>query len=124
MRALFVAAGLTLALLSSQALAQGMDLFAMADADQDGKVTLAEFTTFHENGWSFFASGADKLKAADIPEQAKGSFAGIAPDANGEITKAAYVAAAPEKFKAADKDGDGTLDKAEFAAMMGPPPGQ
>jgi hypothetical protein len=120
MRRLILAGGL--ALFASQALAQGMDMFPMADADKDGKVTLAEYTTFHEMGWNFLANGADKVKVSDLQEPAKSAFAKIAADANGEITKAAYVAAAPVQFKAADKNGDGTLDQAEFAATMPPPP--
>ncbi len=123
MRALLVSASFAVALLASPALAQ-MDLFAMADGDNDGKVTAAEFATFHENGWAFFSNGAPKMKLADIPEFAKPSFAGVKPDANGEVDKDAYMAVTPALFKAADKNGDGVLDKAEFEAMMGPPPGQ
>jgi hypothetical protein len=121
MRRLIAAGGLALGLFASQALAQGMDLFPMADADKDGKVTLAEYTTFHEMGWNFFAQGAEKVKVSELQEPAKSSFANIAPDANGEITKAAYVAVGPVRFKAADKNGDGTLDNAEFTASMAPP---
>ena len=122
MRKLFVTVGLTFGLFVSQALAQGMDPFPMVDADNDGKVTLAEYTTFHETGWGFFANGADKVKLADLPPFAKSAFVGVTPDANGEVTKAAYMAVAPVQFKTADKNGDGSLDKDEFAAMMGPPP--
>ncbi len=123
MRAVMVSASLAFALFSTQALAQ-MDLFAMADADADGKVTAAEFATFHEGGWAFFSNGAATIKQAEIPEFAKASFTGVKPDANGEINKDAYMAVTPALFKAADKNGDGVLDKAEFEAMMGPMPGQ
>lgn len=123
MRAVLISASFALALLSSQALAQ-MDLFAMADANGDGKVTPAEFATFHENGWAFFSQGAATIKLADLPDFAKPSFKGVKPDANGEVNKDAYMAVTQDLFKAADKNGDGVLDRAEFEAMMGPPPGQ
>jgi len=123
MRAVFVAASLSLALLSSQALAQQMDLFGMADADQSGKITPAEYTAFHENGWGFFSNGAPSVKLSELPVFAQSAFAGVTPDANGNVTKEAYMAVAPAQFKAADKNGDGVLDKDEFMAMMGPPPG-
>ena len=123
MRALLVSASFAFALLSSQALAQ-MDLFAMADADKDGKVTPAEFATFHENGWAFFSNGAATMKLADIPDFAKTAFVGVKPDAKGEVNKEAYMAVTAALFAAADKNHDGVLDKAEFDAMMGPMPGQ
>jgi hypothetical protein len=121
---MFVAAGLSIALSSSQALAQQMDVFGMADADQSGKITLAEYTAFHENGWGFFSNGAASVKLGDLPVFAKSAFAGVTPDANGDVTKEAYMAVAPAQFKEADKNGDGVLDKDEFMATMGPPPGQ
>ncbi len=40
------------------------------------------------------------------------------PDANGEVTKAAYLAAQPARFKAADTNGDGSLDTAELTASF------
>ncbi len=110
-------AALALGLFASPALAQ-RDLFPMADTDNDGKVTLAEYTAFHALGWDYFTNGAEKVKVAELQEPAKSNFANIAPDANGEITKAAYVAVGPDRFKAADKNGDGTLDRAEFTASI------
>jgi hypothetical protein len=49
-------------------------------------------------------------------------FAGITPDANGNITHAAYTAAVPAKFKTADKNGDGSLSKEELLALFPAPP--
>ena len=105
---------------ASQALAQDMDLMAFADADKDGKVTTAEYASFSEQGWGFFSQGADKVKPAELDDMAKGAFNGIAPNAEGYVTHAAYTAAIPVRFKAADKNSDGTLDGAELNATMAP----
>lgn len=107
--------------LGGPVLAQGMDLMPFADTDQDGKVTDAEYASFTEQGWSFISQGADAVKVADLDDMMKGAVAGIAPDAEGKITKAVYLAAGPGRFKAADKNGDGTLSADELNASMVPP---
>ena len=101
--------------------AQDMDLMEYADTDKDGKVTQAEYTSFAEQGWSYFAQGADKVKVADLDAMAKPAFAGITPDAQGYVTKEAYMAGVPARFKAADKNGDGWLSAAELNGSMAPP---
>ena len=108
--------------IAGQALAQDFDIMGFADTDKDGKVTMAEYTAMSEQGWGFFSQGADKVKVADLDPMAKGAFAGIAPAADGTVSHAAYTAAQPAKFKAADTNGDGTLDAKELTATMGPPP--
>lgn len=100
--------------------AQDIDLMQFADPDGDGKVTLAEFTAFSEQGWGYFAQGADKVKLAELDPMAKPAFAGVTPDAEGYVTKTAYMAAVPARFKAADKNGDGVLSAAELNASMKP----
>lgn len=100
--------------------AQDMDMMQYADTDMDGKVTAAEFTAFSEQGWGFFSQGADKVKLSELDDMAKGAFVGVTPDANGEVTKALYMAAVPARFKAADKDGNGALSAAELNASMKP----
>lgn len=100
--------------------AQDIDLMQYADPDGDGKVTMAEFTAFSEQGWGFFSQGADKVKVADLEDMAKPSFAGVTPDAEGYVTKAAYMAAVPARFKAADTNGDGVLSAAELNAALKP----
>jgi EF hand len=105
---------------ANTAQAQDFDPVAMADSDQDGKITLEEFTAFQEMGWSFFGSGAEVIKLADSPDLAKGPLRGIAPDADGVITHAAYTAGIPARFKAADTNNDGSLNAAELRAAMQP----
>ncbi len=101
--------------------AQDIDLMQYADANMDGKVTIEEYTAFSDQGWGFFSQGADKVKAATLEEPAKSAFSGITPDANGDVTKEAYMAGVPARFKAADKNGDGTLNAAELNSTMKPP---
>jgi hypothetical protein len=122
MRLAIAAAALLVATMgvTGSAWAQDMDLMQFADPDGDGKVTLAEFTSFSEQGWGFFSQGADKVKVADLDPMAKPAFVGVTPDAEGFVTKAAYMAAVPARFKAADKDGDGVLSAAELNGSMKP----
>ena len=100
--------------------AQDLDLMQYADADHDGKVTAAEFTAFSAQGWDFISMGAAKVKLSEVDPMFKGAFNGVKPDADGFVDKDAYMAAVPARFKAADKNGDGTLDAAELNASMGP----
>jgi hypothetical protein len=106
--------------LSAGVHAQDIDLMQYADPDGDGKVTMAEFTSFSEQGWGFFSQGADKVKVVDLDPMAKPSFVGITPDAEGYVTKTAYMAAVPARFKAADKNADGVLSAAELNAALKP----
>jgi hypothetical protein len=123
MRSMMAVAAFAIAVtgFASQGLAQDMDLMGFADADKDGKVTMAEYTSFSEQGWGFFSQGAEKVKLAELDDMAKGAFMGIAPDAEGYVSKVTYMAAVPGRFKAADKNADGTLDGAELNATMAPP---
>ena len=101
--------------------AQDVDLMQYADTDMDGKVTLTEYTAFMEQAWMYFVQGADQVKVADLDPMAKPVFSGVTPDANGVVTKAAFLAAAPGRFKAADTNGDGVLNAAELNGSMQPP---
>jgi len=109
-----------LAVVAVPASAQDMDLMQYADANGDGKVTPEEYAAFREGGWNYFSQGADKVKLADLDPMAKGAFVGVTPDADGYITKAAYLAATPARFKAADKNGDGVLDREELNNSVKP----
>ncbi len=89
-----------------------------ADTNSDGKVTPQEYTAFLDQAWNYLLQSADKVKVADVDPMAKGLIAGVTPDASGVLTKQAFLAAAPAKFKAADKNGDGVLDATELNASM------
>jgi hypothetical protein len=122
MRRVFAIAALVVSAgVAGQAQAQDFDLMQFADTNADGKVTAEEYTNFSEQGWGFFAQGAEQVKVADLDPMAKGAFTGITPDANGVVTHAVYTAAVPGRFKAADKNGDGTLDSAELNGTVKPP---
>ncbi len=100
------------------ALAQDADVMQYADTNSDGKVTAQEYAEFLGTAWNYFTQSAEKVKVAGLDPMAKGLVSGVTPDADGMVTKAALLAAAPVKFKAADKNGDGVLDAAELNASM------
>jgi len=116
------AVALTLALAGTiaPATAQDFDPMAMADTNTDGKVDLAEATNFSAQGWTFVdQSGAGKIKKDTLPDFMQPSFASAKVDAEGYVTKEAYLAAVPDRFKAADADGNGFLSEAELRAFLG-----
>lgn len=120
MRFRFVMCGIALAL-SGPAMAQDMDLFALADTNHDDKVSPAEYAAFREMGWDYFFAGQDSTAIGQNP-QAAGLLAGMTPDSTGKVTHGAFTAAAPMIAKQADKNGNGFISRAEFDAAM-PPPG-
>ena len=103
---------------AAPALAQDVDVMQFADGNGDGKVTVEEYTAFLGQAWDYLLQSAEKVKVAEADPMAKPLLSGVTPDANGVVTKQAFLAAAPVKFKAADKNGDGTLDSAELNASM------
>jgi hypothetical protein len=115
------------ALLAATALlagrAQAQDLMSFADTNMDGKVSLEEYKAFLAQGWMFIAMGADKVKLADVDPMFKAAFAGVPVDAEGYVTETAWNGSAEARFKAADKNGDGSLNAEELTASMGGPPG-
>ena len=115
-----IVSSVAMAALSGPAHAQDMDLMQFADPNGDGKVTPEEFAAFREGGWNYFSQGADKVKVADLDPMGRGAFNGIKPDADGYVTKEAYLAVTAERFKAADKNGDGTLDHDELNNSVKP----
>ena len=104
--------------IAAPALAQDADVMQYADTNSDGKVTPQEYAAFLDTAWNYLTQSAEKVKVAGLDGAAKGLVSGVAPDADGMVSKAAVIAAAPAKFKAADKNGDGVLDAAEMNASM------
>ena len=104
--------------IAAPALAQDADVMQYADTNSDGKVTPQEYAAFLDTAWNYLTQSAEKVKVADLDGTAKGLVSGVTPDADGMVTKAAVIAAASAKFKAADKNGDGVLDAAEMNASM------
>jgi hypothetical protein len=102
------------------AAAQDFDPMAMADTNTDGKVDLAEATNFSAQGWTFVdQSGAGKVKKDTLPDFMQPSFASAKVDAEGYVTKEAFLAAVPDRFKAADADSNGFLSEPELRAFLG-----
>ncbi len=92
---------------------------ATADTNGDGKVTLEEYQAFTEQGWDFVSQGADKVKVADLDDQAKLAFFGIQPDAQGYVTHKMYTDAAPARFKLFDTDKNGSVNADEINGRDG-----
>ncbi len=103
---------------AAPALAQDVDVMQFADTNGDGKVNQQEYAAFLATAWDYLLQSAEKVKVADADAMAKPLLTGVTPDSGGVVTKQALLAAAPAKFKAADKNGDGVLDSAELNASM------
>jgi Ca2+-binding EF-hand superfamily protein len=103
--------------------AEAQDLMMFADTNMDGKVSPEEYKAFLEQGWMFIAMGADKVKLADVDPMFKGAFTGVPVDGEGFVTQAAWNGSADTRFKAADKNADGSLNTEELTAAMGGPAG-
>jgi hypothetical protein len=120
MRSIITAVAWAAALIGIPAMAQApelqqqIDLMQLADTNGDGKVTLEEYQAFTEQGWGFVSQGADKVKIADLDDQAKLAFFGIQPDAQGYVTQKMYLDAAPARFKLFDTDKNGSLNADEI----------
>ena len=102
--------------------AQAQDLMSFADTNMDGKVSLEEYKAFLVQGWMFIAMGADKVKLSEVDPMFAGAFKGVPVDGQGFVTQAAWNGSAEARFKAADKDGNGSLSADELTASMGGPP--
>ena len=120
MRKMIAVAALLAATTIAGGRAQAQDIMSFADTNMDGKVSLEEYTAFSDQGWMFISMGADKIKLVDVDPMFKPAFSGVTPDAQGFVDKAAYMAAVPARFKAADKNGDGFLNAAELNATTAP----
>jgi Ca2+-binding EF-hand superfamily protein len=123
MRKMIAVAALIAASTLAVGSARAQDLMSFADTNMDGKVSLEEYKVFLAQGWMFIAMGADKMKLADVDPMFKGAFTGVPVDAEGYVTQAAWNGSAEARFKAADKNGDGSLNAEELTAAMGGPPG-
>jgi len=123
MRKMIAVAALVAATTVLAGRAQAQDLMSFADTNMDGKVSLEEYKAFLAQGWMFIAMGADKVKLADVDPMFKAAFTGVPVDAEGYVTQAAWNGSAEPRFKAADKNSDGSLNAEELTASMGGPPG-
>jgi Ca2+-binding EF-hand superfamily protein len=100
--------------------AQAQDIMSFADTNMDGKVSVEEYKAFLVQGWMFIAMGADKVKLSEVDPMFKPAFTGVPVDAQGFVTEAAWNGSADARFKAADKNSDGSLNADELNASMAP----
>jgi len=119
-RAYAAAAILMLAGAAPPAHGQDFDPMAMADANADGRVDLTEATAFSATGWTFVdQSGVGRIKRETLPDFMQASFASAKTDSEGYVTREAFLAAVPDRFKLADANADHLLNDDEMRAFLG-----
>lgn len=94
-----------------------IDVMPIADANDDGVVTLAEYRVFSEEGWERVSRGKDEVKLTDLDQMGRLGVLGIMPNAKGTITRNMYFGAIPARFAMLDLDGDGVLDSDEINGL-------
>jgi len=95
-----------------------VDVMQFADGNSDGKVTPVEYAAFSQQAWGYFTQDAEKVKVGEVDPAGQALMKDVPPDAQGYVTKAAFLASSDARFKKADKNGDGTLDSAELNGSM------
>ena len=83
---------------------------ALAYAERENPATSAYLRFSPERALAAAERVDDRIAAGHEP----GVLAGVPVDADGFVTHAAFTASIPGKFKAADKNSDGFLDKDEL----------
>lgn len=111
-----------------------LGMYSRADADSDGKVSLAEFETSRQQQFGRYDTDSNgsvsfaELDAmvAQRPQMQSRIDALKAADANGDKALSAdeFKAAADAEFKKVDANGDGFIDQAEAQAAMPQRPAQ
>jgi len=91
-----------------------MDVMPIADTDGDGTVSRQEYQVFSAQGWGFVSQGKDSVHFAQLDVMSQTAFFGIAPNADGIITRQMYIDAIPNRFVMFDQNGDGGLSAAEI----------
>jgi Ca2+-binding EF-hand superfamily protein len=103
------------------------DLFADADADHDGRISRAEFTTARNARFAKLDRNGDGvITQADFPRasampamkaQLDKLIADADADRDGRVTRAEFTQAPITLFDLADSNHDGFVDQAELAAF-------
>lgn len=93
---------------------QAIDLMPIADSNGDGRVTADEYQAFSRQGWEVVAEGKDQVRWAELDQMEQVTFLGIAPNAQGAITRTMYIDAIPNRFAMFDRDRDGALSSDEI----------
>jgi DNA-binding CsgD family transcriptional regulator len=91
-----------------------IDLMPIADSNGDGRVTADEYQAFSRQGWEVVSEGKDQVQWAELDQMEQVTFLGIAPNAQGAITRTMYIDAIPNRFAMFDRDGDGALSSDEI----------
>ena len=117
---------LLIGVLAAPALAEGDQLLAALDTNQDSALSRAEFLVLRQQMFAKIdADGSGAVTKAEI-EAAKAAMAERArqsdvwdqdADGDGQLTLAEYTSATPG-FDRADRNGDGVLSGAEIDRVM------
>jgi hypothetical protein len=101
--------------------ASAAGFLAKLDPDKDGTVDMAEAKV--AAGQLFDRLDRDKDGTLDARElrgrMSKSEFAAANADNDGTLDKAEYLAVVEARFRAANPDNDGTIDAREFATPAG-----
>lgn len=120
------AVGLTAAAAPASA-HRGMQMFRLADADKDGKVTRAEFDAARNARFARIDANKDgalevsELRAwkRTLPARVRDArFKALDADGDGKVGAEEFVARRKAAFAGIDANKDGAVDKAEFDAAF------
>lgn len=95
-----------------------------ADRDGDGMVTRAEFASSRQAVFDRLdrnrdgvLDGADRAGVRPVPARLRDAVAGADRNGDGRITRAEFAAAPTPLFDRADTDGNGVVDAYEMARL-------
>ncbi|WP_075214053.1 EF-hand domain-containing protein [Mongoliimonas terrestris] len=119
-----VLAGVVAATGTASAAPDARRMLQSADRDGDGMVTRAEFASSRQAVFDRLdrnrdgvLDGADRAGVRPVPARLRDAVAGADRNRDGRITRAEFAAAPTPLFDRADTDGNGVVDAYEMARL-------